>query len=116
MFRIYMLARALPSILKELVSLIWYSYRTGDRRTAGVALIWLVSTLLLIGFAASALASAVQGQPVELTGLFLAASLPVAMWLGHEIVMALMLAIGRLLVMFGQEPTIDLAHKSTEKL
>ncbi len=108
MFRVGLLLRALPSILFELMSLVWYSYRTGDRRMAVVALTWLTSLVLLIGFAASAVVGAVRGEQVELKGTFLAASIPAWMWIARELLALLASLLGRLLSLVGLRPAADL--------
>ena len=104
MFRVGLLIRAIPSILAELVALCWYSYRTGDRRMAAAALIWLSSTTALVAFTVAAVLTAVQGGEVQLRGPALAASVPIAMWIARELIGIVLLLAGRLLALFGQGP------------
>ncbi len=104
MFTVGILLRALPSIVAELVSLVWYAYRTGDRGMAGAALVWLTSTVTLVGFLMAGVVSAINGGEVHLRGPILVASLPVSMWLARELVAALLAIAGRLLALFGRDP------------
>jgi uncharacterized integral membrane protein len=103
-FTIGVLLRALPSIVAELVSLVWYAYRTGDRSMAGAALVWLVSTLALFAFLVSGVLTAINGGEVEVKGPMLAASLPIAMWLARELVTGVLTLVGRVLALFGRDP------------
>lgn len=95
MYRLGMLLRALPSILAELLSLIWYAYRTGDRRMATAALVWLTCTVTLIAFGLAALVAVFRGGEIHLRGPFLAASLPIAMWIARELVSAALAFVHR---------------------
>lgn len=103
MFRAGLLIRSLPSILAELVSLCWYSYRTGRREMAAAALIWLTSTAALISFTVSGILTAIRGGEVQLVGPVIAASVPIAMWIARELLGALMLVAGRILALFGRD-------------
>ncbi len=104
MFRIGLLLRALPSILAELVSLIWYAYRTGDRGVAAAALVWLTSTVALFSFSANALLTALNGGEVQLRAPALIAAVPLSMWLARELLGTLMRLVGWLLAVFGADP------------
>ena len=96
MFRIGILLRALPSILGELLSLVWHGYKTGDRRAAA-ALVWFVSTVALLSFGVAGILTALGGGEVQLRGPVVAASLPIAMWLSRELASWFLLAVGWLL-------------------
>ncbi|MDQ3327872.1 MAG: hypothetical protein M3506_05040 [Chloroflexota bacterium] len=104
MFRIGLLLRALPSILAELVSLIWYAYRTGDRGVAAAALVWLTSTVALFSFSANALLTALNGGEVQLRAPALIAAVPLSMWLARELLGTLMRLVGWLLALLGADP------------
>ena len=104
MFRLAMLLRALPAILAELVSLIWYAYRTGDRAVAAAALVWLTSTVALFSFAANALLTALNGGEVQLRAPALVAAVPLSMWLAREMLGTVLRLLGWLLAAFGDDP------------
>lgn len=97
MFRVGILLRALPSILGELLSLVWHGYKTGDRRAAAAALLWFVSTVALLSFGVAGVLTALGGGEVQLRGPVVAASLPIAMWLSRELASWFLLAVGWLL-------------------
>ncbi len=103
MFRAGLLLRALPSILAELVGLVWYGYRSGNRAAAAAALTWLATTVALLAFAIDAVLSVLTGGEVQLRGPFLVASLPIAIWLARELMGILMLVVGWLISLFGPE-------------
>lgn len=115
MFRAGVLLRALPSILGELVSLVWYSYRTGDRRTAAAALIWLASTVALVSLSMNAVLTAVNGGEVQLRGPVIAAAIPIAMWVARELLSVLLMAIGWCLALFGRDPLV-FTTEDTERI
>ncbi len=104
MFRLGILIRALPAILGELVGLVWYAYQTGDRRLALAALVWLTSTVTLISLTVNAAMVTVHGGEVNLKGPFIAASVPVAMWVARELVNLILTAVGWMLSLFGTDP------------
>ncbi len=104
MFRIGLLLRALPAILAELVSLIWYAYRTGDRGVAAAALVWLTSTVALVSFSANALLTALNGGEVHLRAPALIAAVPLSMWLARELLGTLLRVVGWLLAALGSDP------------
>lgn len=116
MFRVSLLIRAIPSILYELGDLVWFSYRTGDRKTAATATLWLVSTLFLIGFAIDAIISVIQGKSVELTSLFLVASLPISMWIAREVIIAVLTVVGRIIALSGSDSSAEFHPKSASKV
>lgn len=97
MFRAGLLVRVLPAIFAELVGLIWYSYRTGDRATAAVAVTWLTALAAAASFAVAALASAVGGDPVPLRFPMIVAAVPASMWLARELVAILLRAAAHVL-------------------
>ena len=104
MFRAGLLIRSLPSILAELVSVCWYSYRTGRSEIAAPALIWLTSTVALLSFPASAILTPIRGGEVQLLGPVIAASVPIAMWIARELLSILMLLAGCILALLGRDP------------
>ena len=104
MFRIVTLVRVLPAILAELVSLVWYAYRTGDRGMAAAALVWLSTTLVLAALAISSVMTVLHGGEVQLRGVALVAALPVSMWGARELIGILMSIAGRIIALFGPDP------------
>ena len=100
MFRLGLLFRALPSILAELVSLVWYAYRGGDRRMAAAALTWLCATLALSGFLVNGVLVAAWGGEVHIVGPFLVASIPLAVWLANEAITAVVSLLVRFTELF----------------
>ena len=104
MFRIVTLVRVLPAILAELVSLVWYAYRTGDRSMAAAALVWLSTTLVLAALAISSVMTALHGGEVQLRGVMLVAAIPVSMWVARELIGMLMALVGRIIALVGPDP------------
>jgi hypothetical protein len=103
-FRVVTLFRALPSILAELVSLVWYAYRTGDRGMAAAALVWLSTTLVLAALAMSSVMTALRGGEVQLRGVALVAAVPIAMWVARELIGILLALAGRIIALLGPDP------------
>ncbi len=104
MIRVTSLLRALPSIIVELGSLVWYAYRTGDRGMAAAALVWLTCTLGLAAMLISGALTALQGGEVQVRGPLLIASMPIAMWLARELISSLLTAVGWILALLGRDP------------
>jgi hypothetical protein len=91
------LVRSLPAILLELVSLIVHSLREGDRGTAFAGSVWLLSTLVFLASGLGALLAVITGGEAQLNGAVLVASIPLAMWLGRELVALLVGLVARVL-------------------
>ncbi|MDP9350427.1 MAG: hypothetical protein M3P51_02635 [Chloroflexota bacterium] len=104
MFRVGSIIRALPAIVVELGSLVWYAYRTGDRAMAGAALVWLTCTVGLAAMLVSGTLTVLRGGEVHVRGPLLIASTPIAMWLARELIGILMTAVGWLLSLIGHDP------------
>lgn len=100
MFRLGLLLRALPSIVAELLGLVWYAYRGGDRRMAAAALTWLCSTLALAGFLVNGVLVAAWGGEVHLLGPVILASVPLAIWLANEAMLTVVSLLVRFLELF----------------